>query len=73
MNEEQKNVISLISNQISIQPVANMQQLVSHWSTMEGPESSKRKRGHKDISPEIPVSESLATNSRSKRKILSRP
>ena len=52
MNEEQQKVISLISNQISIQPVANMQQLVSHWSTMEGPESSKRKRGHDDINPQ---------------------
>ena len=73
MDQDQKKVISIISNQISMQPVANMQQLVSHWSTIVTTETPKRKRGYEDANPQTQVSESLATNNRSKRKILTRP
>ncbi len=73
MDQQQQKVISIISNQISMQPVANMQQLVSHWSTIVNTDTPKRKRGHDDINPQTGASEPLATNNRSKRKILTRP
>jgi len=72
MDQQQQKVFSAISKQMSMQPVANMQQLVSHWSTIVVNDTPKRKRDE-DTNPQIGVSELLTTNNRSKRKILTRP
>jgi|TARA_B110000967_G_C18871367_1_gene555614 hypothetical protein len=72
MDDEQKAVVQQALNSISMQPVTNMQQLVSHWTTVmvhENTETKKRGRA----TQQTPVSELSNANDRTKRRILTRP
>jgi len=69
MNELQKNVVKNTLNIVSLEPLNNMQQLVSHWATVIVPETSSKKRGRT-------IEQSLVSeppNNQTKRRILTRP
>lgn len=71
MDQYQRDVIQNTLNTVSVEPVFNMQQLVSHWETvMAPPEASTKKRGR--TTEQTLVSEPLNANDRTKRRILRR-
>ena len=73
MDHNVQNIINNTKNVASMEPVSNMQQLVSHWSTISPARGiGKRKRGYESIRSDL-VSGSLDVNIRPKHGNTTKP